>query len=84
MPQPKIEVVPYLYGSKLYVSVTVDGVEQEFESDIVQLATMTAEFIDPYDIEQENEAYAMIHAFEEAACIFNDAVGADEGAIQYE
>jgi hypothetical protein len=84
MPSPKVGVTPYLYGNLLHMAVEVNGVEYNFEADIRTLLKITSECLDPYQVEQENEAYALIEALEDGMRYINDAVGADEGAIQYE
>lgn len=80
----KIEVTPYLYGNKLYVEVEVDGEQQEFQMDLAWVFKTTAELIDPYDRDDENEALSLIFTLEDGIREINNAVGADEGAIQYE
>jgi hypothetical protein len=75
---PNVAVTPYLYGDMLYISVEVDGVEYEFEEKLETLFKVTAETIDPYDLEQEQEALTLIFALEDGTRQINDALGADE------
>lgn len=71
-------VTPYLYGDKLYLNIEVNGMEWEYEEDLGTLFKATAETIDPYDLEQEQEALTLIFALEDGVRQINDAVGADE------
>lgn len=79
-----IEVIPYIYGNKLYTSVTINGQEFEYEIDLVWLLKATAGCIDPYDREQEQEALTLIFALEDGIREINNAVGVDEQEFQSE
>jgi hypothetical protein len=81
---PDVSVTPYLYGDHLYLSVEVDGVEYEFEEKLATLFKVTAETIDPYDLEQEQEALTLIFALEDGTRQINDALGADEQEFEDE
>ena len=76
------EVIPYLYGNKLYLSIEVNGQEWEYEEDLDKLFTATAGCIDPYDLEQEQEALTLLFALEDGVRQINDALGADEQEFQ--
>jgi hypothetical protein len=78
MHQPKVEVVPFLMGNLLHIAVTVDGVEFNFESHLPTIFKITAECLDPYNQEHENEGYSLIFAMEEGIRAINDRLGADE------
>jgi hypothetical protein len=72
------EVIPYIYGRKLYTSVTVSGQEYEYETDLGFLFKATAAAIDPYDITQENEALTLIFTLEDGIREINKVLGDDE------
>jgi hypothetical protein len=72
------EVIPYIYGRKLYTSVIVAGQEYEYEVDLGLLFKATAGCIDPYDLEQENEALTLIFTLEDGIREINKVLGDDE------
>jgi hypothetical protein len=48
------------------------------------LFKVTAETVDPYDLEQEQEALTLIFALEDGTRQINDALGADEQEFEDE
>lgn len=72
------EVIPYIYGNKLYTSVVIDGEEYEYETSLPFLLSATAACIDPYDLEQENEALTLIFTLEDGIREINNVLGDDE------
>lgn len=77
-------VTPYIYGSKLYTSVIVEGQEYEYEISLPYLFMVTASLIDPYDLEQEQEALDLVFALEDGIREINGALGADEEEFESE
>jgi hypothetical protein len=52
MPNQKVEVIPYLVGDVLHISVTVDGKEEIEE---VKLATLFSHFVTVVDLSLETQ-----------------------------
>jgi hypothetical protein len=78
------EVIPYICGKKLYTSVVIDGEEYEYEMDLAFLFKATAGCIDPYDLEQENEALTLIFTLEDGIREINKVLGDDEEEFENE